>query len=450
MIAPRRLPPGPTGLPIAGSALAFGRDPLGFLTRLQRRYGDVASARLFGARFFALFGSGDVKYVLVDHARNFTNREANPELRALVGDGLLTIDGALHKQQRRVVQPAFHRTRVDRYAETMVELTRRMLGTWKDGGEIDLQVAMSQLTLGIAAKTLFGVELAEEGVAFGEALTTSAEYVDLPPTSLGRLRLNLPFTPYGRFVRSRATVNHTINSIISQRRTQDAEGDDVLSMLVAARDENGGFLSDHQIHDHVLTFLAAGHATTANLLCWTFYLLAQNPSAGRELRQELSRVLNGREPGVGDLPALRYLGAVIDESLRIYPPAWAMARHAREAFEVGGYEIPAKSYVVLSQWVTHRRPDLWPQPEAFRPERFLPPAETPPPLSYFPFGGGTRTCIGTPFALMEAKLLLATMLQRFHVDLVPGFPVVPRAMIILKPAYGLLVRLSAVREPVLA
>lgn len=449
MNIPQRLPPGPTGLPIAGSALGFGKDPLGFLTRLQRRYGDVTTARLFGTRFYALFGPADVKYVLIDNARNFTNREANPELRALVGDGLLTIDGALHRQQRRVVQPAFHRTRIDRYAETMVELTRRALDCWHDGEEIDLQIAMSRLTLGIAAKTLFGVELAEEGVAFGEALTASAEYVDLPPTSLGRVRLNLPFTPFGRFVRSRATVNQTIDAIISQRRAQATTGDDVLSMLVAAQDENGGFLTDHQIHDHVLTFLAAGHATTANLLSWTFYLLAQNPSVERALRQELHRVLGGRDPAIGDLPALRYLGAVIDESLRIYPPAWALARYARDGFEIGGYEIPAKSYVIMSQWVTHRRPDLWPQPETFRPERFLPPAETPPALSYFPFGGGTRTCIGMPFALMEAKLLLATMLQHVHADLVPGFPVVPRAMIILKPAYGLRVRISVIREPAL-
>jgi cytochrome P450 len=443
------LPPGPAGLPIVGSAFDFGRDPLGFLARLQRSYGDVVSARLFGGRIYALFDPSHIRYVLVENARNFTNREGNPELRSLLGDGLLSIDGPLHRQQRRIVQPAFHKARIDRYADTMVERTAQMLSTWQDGGEVDVHAAMARLTLGIAAETLFGVELAEGGAAFGEALRESAEFVDLPSTSFRRLRIDLPFTPYGRFLRARRRIDETIETIIARRRGR-SEGEDVLSMLIAAKDENGGGLTDRQIHDHVLTFLAAGHATTANLLSWTLYLLAQNPVVERDLRAELDRVLGGRLPSVADLPALPYLGAVIDESLRVYPPAWALVRYAHEAFEVGGYHIPAKSFVILSQWVTHRRPDLWPEPERFRPERFLPPAPTPPPLAYFPFGAGTRTCIGMPFALMEAKLLLATILPRFHADLVPGFAVRPRAMIILQPANGLRMRLSAVRQPVLA
>lgn len=435
-MAPR--PPGPRGWPILGNLPAFSRDPLAFFTQLHRRYGEVVAARMMGFDLIFFAHPRAVKYILVDQARNFLNRDAYPELRQLIGDGLLTLDGAEHRQQRRIVQPAFQRTRIEAYAGLMTTYTERLLESWRVGIEIDLAEEMERLTLSIAAAALFGVDLVEESAAISQAFLQAAEYTDLPAISPRRLAIDLPFTPYGRFVRARRHLDEVVSTIIARRRREGIGGQDVLSMLLAARDENGQPLSDRQLRDHVLTFLAAGHATTANALTWTFYLLSEHPAVLARLQDELAIVLAGRTPSVDDLPRLPYLEQVVKESLRLYPPAWAQARRAIDAFELEGYRFPAGSYVVVSQWVTHRRPDLWPDPEAFRPERFDPVrGEEPPPLAYFPFGAGPRTCIGMPFALLEARLVLATILQRFTPRLAPGFPVRPRALIILQPANGM-------------
>lgn len=446
-----KLPPGPGEWPFIGSLLAFNRDPLRFVDSLYREYGDVATITMMGLRFFVFAHPRAIKHILVDNARNFTNREAYPELRMLIGDGLLTLDGAEHRQQRRIVQPAFHRTRIERYAETMLEHTRRMLDSWKPGMEVDVADAMSRLTMAIAGATLFGVDLVEETAAIGHAFLQAAEYSDLPTVALGRLPINLPFTPYGKFVQAKQQLDEVVTRIIADRRQGNQEGDDVLSMLLAARDENGAPLTDRQLREHVLTFLAAGHATTANALTWTFYLLAQHPRVMAKLTDELSAVLDGRDPSVEDLARLPYLEAVVKESMRLYPPAWAQARRAIADFDLEGYHFPAGCYVIVSQWVTHRRRDLWQDSEQFLPERFEPAAESEiPSLAYFPLGAGPRTCIGMPFAMMELRLVLATILQRFRPALVPGFRVVPRALIILQPANGLRVRLEQAVRPVQA
>jgi cytochrome P450 len=444
-----QMPPGPREWPFVGSLLAFNRDPLRFIDSLYREYGEVATITMMGLRFVVFAHPRAIKHILVDNARSFTNREAYPELRMLIGDGLLTIDGAEHRQQRRIVQPAFHRTRIERYAETMLAYTRRLLDSWEPGAEVDVADAMSRLTMAIAGATLFGVDLIEETAAIGRAFLQAAEYTDLPAIALGHLPINLPFTPYGKFIRAKQQLDEVVTRIIAGRRQGNQEGDDVLSMLLAARDENGAPLTDRQVRDHVLTFLAAGHATTANALTWTFYLLAQHPRVMAKLTDELSTVLAGRDPSVEDLARLPYLEAVVKESMRLYPPAWAQARRAVADFDLEGYHFPGGSYVIVSQWVTHRRPDLWQNPEQFLPERFGPAAEVAiPPLAYFPFGAGPRTCIGMPFAMLEARLVLATILQRFRPMLAPGFRVVPRALIILQPANGLRVRLEQAERPV--
>jgi len=445
----KRLPPGPREWPVVGSAFAFSKDPLSLFANLHRDYGEVATITIMGLPFFFFAHPRAVKHILVDNARNFTNREAYPELRMLVGDGLLTLDGTDHRQQRRIVQPAFHRSRIESYADEMLEHTHRTLQSWRPGVEVDIADEMSRLTLGIAGATLFGADLVAETSEIGRAFLEAAEYTDLPALSLGRLPLNLPFTPYGKFMRAKRMLDEVVTRIIVQRRADARESSDVLSMLLAARDENGAALADQQVRDHVLTFLAAGHATTANALTWTFYLLSQHPDVMAKLSDELAAVLRGRDPTVEDLPRLPYLEAVVKESMRLYPPAWAQARRAIADFALEGYEFPAGSFVVVSQWVTHRRHDFWRDPQRFLPERFDPSTESePPPLAYFPFGAGPRTCIGMPFAMLEARLVLATILQRFRPALAPGFRVVPRALIILQPANGVRMILEPVTRSI--
>src|SRR5215472_10887265 len=342
-----------------------------------------------GLRMYAFFHPRAIKYILVDNARNFTNREAYPELRMLVGDGLLTIDAPEHREQRRIVQPAFHRARIEQYGRAMVARTRQLLESWRPDDVVDVAVAMQDLTLGIAGETLFGLDLREESAAIERAFTETAEYTDLASLSPRRLPINLPFTPYGRFVRARRRLDDVVAGIIGRRRAEGGDHGDVLSMLLAATDGGGGVLDDEEARDHVLTFLAAGHATTGNALTWTLYLLAQNRAVARKLADELAAILGGRDPTVEDLGRLPYLDLVFKESLRLYSPAWAQVRRVSEDCEIDGWAVPGGSFVIVSQWVTHRRPDLWRDADEFEPERFEPEAgDAPAGLAYFPFGAG--------------------------------------------------------------
>ena len=438
-------PAGPHGWPFVGSLFEFTNEPLAFTSSLFGKYGEVASFNILGTPFVMFFHPRAAKYILVDNARNFTNREANPKLREVVGDGLLSIDGVEHRRQRRIVQPAFHRLRIERYANLMIERTERMLTGWHREQEIDVAVAMSDLALEIAGDSLFGADLGQQARQIGQAFLAMSEYADLSVLSPARIPIDLPFTAHGKSVRARRRLLEIVETIIHQRRASGELGEDVLSMLLASRDDEGDGLDDVQVRDHILTFLAAGHATTANALTWTFYLLSQNPRAREKLVAELVGVLSGRAPSVEDLSKLPYLEMVINESMRLFPPAWAQARRASDSFELEGYRFPPGTIVGVCQWVTHQRADLWGDPAAFRPERFAPDAPEPPPFSFFPFGGGPRTCIGMPFALLEARLLLATILQRYSPEVVPGHAVEPRALIILRPRFGMRMRLAPTR-----
>lgn len=438
------LPPGPEGLPIVGNTLQFRRDQLAFVRGVQRAFGDVATMYL-GKFPMVLFSRPEhVRYFLVDNARNFTNREFAWNLRRLLGDGLLTTDGEFHRQQRRLVQPAFHKKRVESYAGVMVQHTREMLEEWQPGAEVDIAREMQTLTLRIVAKTLFDVDLKTESRGLGQAFSDVIENpLDLP-FSLRALPINLPFTPYGKHMAGRATLDAYVYELIEHRRKDGRDTGDVLSMLLSAQDE-GVTMTDVQVRDQTMTLFAAGHETTANALSWTFYLLSENPQARATLQAELARVLAGRDPAVDDLPNLPYLEWVMNESLRMYPPAWTQGRRAREAFDLAGYTFPAGTVVMFSQWVLHHLPDIWGDPETFRPERWDPAREQKVPQgAYFPFGAGPRMCIGAPFAQLEARLLLATILQRFEPQLVPGFRVVTGPRVTLRPKHGIRMTLDTV------
>jgi cytochrome P450 len=375
--------------------------------------------------------------VLIENPRNFTVREAVVELQEFTGDGLVTIDGELHRQQRRLVQPAFHKQRVTSYAEVMVHYTLEMLAHWRPGQCIEMAQAMQELTIRIVAKCLFNIDLASQLTDLGACFSTIIENPPRFHEYALHLRLNLPFTTYGRRQRSKARIDSVIYDLIAQRRTEGCDKGDVLSMLLLSRDQEN-MLNDIQIRDHIMTFFAAGHETTSNLMTWTFYLLAQHPPVLEKLQAELRTVLAGRAPTLEDCAHLHYTEWVLNEAMRLYPPIWTLGRRAIEAFELDGYHFPAGSFFVLSQWIIHRHPDLWEDAERFRPERWHPErTQQILPGSYFPFGIGPRICIGMPFAQLEAKLLLATILQQYAPCLLPGYRPVPHAWITLRPKYGL-------------
>ncbi len=389
-----------------------------------------------------------VRSVLIENHSNFTQREAYEGLTMLLGDGLLTIDGAEHKQQRRMVMPAFHKQRIENYQDIMLDYTLERLSRWEPGQTIDMAVEMGRLTLEIVTKALFNVDLKNESDDIGNAFAETAEYVNRSRmVSLLSLPIDLPFTPYGRFIRAKRVLDEAVYRMIEKHRQSSTDDGDVLSMLLAARDEQGKGLSDKQIHDETLTFLAAGHATTAVTLTWALYLLAGHPEIHARLMDEIQRVLGTRLPTAADLADMPFLELVIKETMRLYPPAWTIMRHAVGDFELGGYQLPAGTFVVLSQYVIHHLPIYWSEPEKFWPDRFGPEQKEPgEDFAYFPFGAGPRTCIGMPFAMIESRLLLAAILQKYTPQLIPGVRVVPQPMITLLPRNGLPLLLESARK----
>jgi cytochrome P450 len=430
------LPPGPKGLPIVGNIFQVRRDPLRFVRETQQTYGRMATVH-FGKQQVVIFLRPEhVRYFLVEKPRNFVKYDLG-NLRFLLGDGLLTTDGDFHRQQRRLVQPAFHKHRVEGYADTMVHLTEEMLEQWQPGSEVDMSREMQQLTLRIILKALFNLDSPTQSASLGRAITTVITNSIRNFGSVRRLRLDLPFTGYGRMMESKRELDTFVYDLIKQRRAEGRDVGDVLSMLLQAQDE-GNTMTDKQIHDQVFTFIAAGHETARNTMSWTFYLLSQHPHVLEKLLAELHAVLQGRTPSVDDLPNLHYLEWVISESWRIYPPAWTLIRRAVDAFDLDGYHFPAGTIAVFSQWVLHHQPDIWGDPDVFRPERWDPASgQQVPQWAYFPFGGGPLICIGMPFAELETRLLLATILQHYTPRLVPGFAVVPQPRITLRPKYGM-------------
>jgi len=302
---------------------------------------------------------------------------------------------------------------------------------------------MMRLTLRIASLTLFNTDISGETETVGKALRTAFEHVGYLLVHPFALSLNMPTPRKIRYLRAKKVLDTVVYKIIDQRRKTEKDAGDLLSMLLLARDEEtGGGMSDEQLRDEVLTLFIAGHETTAVTLSWAWYLLAGNPAANQKLRAELDEVLCGRTPTIEDLPNLRYTKMVLEETMRLYPPGWALPRQAIEDDIIGGYHIPAGSLVDVSQYVTHRRPDLWDEPDRFDPERFTPERfANRHRFAYFPFGSGSRTCIGNNFAMMEAQLVLAILAQRFQFQLVPEHPVVPDPTFVLKPRFGVMMRI---------
>ncbi len=443
------LPPLMPGGFLFGSGPEAVADPLSLYTRAQRTLGDVVRLRgIPGINWYLITHPSGVEHVLKTRGKNYRKPDRfNAPVRMLAGNGILASEGDTWLQNRRLMQPAFHRQRLAGLVAQMAEAAELAAERWDrlaaEGAVVEVGEEMLRLTLRIVGTTLFSHDLSGEADVLGTAIRTSFATVSK--------RMTMPFAPpewmptreNRRFAAARDVVHRTVDAMIAERRRSGEDRPDLLGMLLAAQDaETGARMDDMQVRHEALTLMIAGHETAAASLSWAWHLLAANPGAAAMLREELDAVLGGRTPGVEDLPRLPYTRAVFDETLRLYPPAWGQPREAVEDDEIGGYRIPARNIVMVCQWVTHRRPDLWVRPDEFVPERFVGAAQgTITPFAYYPFGGGARQCIGSSFALMEAQVVLATLAQRFQLEPVPGHAVVPDATFTLRPRNGVRMRI---------
>jgi cytochrome P450 len=412
---------------------------LGFLTRIAREYGDCVSFRLGWKRAFLVSHPDLIESILVTDSRNYIKHYVLRLLRPTLGNGLLLSENDFWLRQRRLMQPAFHRERVAGYGGIMVSYAERMLTSWSDGDTRDMHTEMMRLTLEIVAKALFDADVAEEAPEVGDALDMGMQTFVRRWRSLYPVPLWIPTPTNLRVKRFVRRLDRIIYRFIEERRASGRERGDLLSMLLSARDaDDGSRMTDRQIRDEAMTLFLAGHETTANALAWTWYLLSQHPEVDAMLAGELQSVLGGRSPTVVDLPQLRYTEMVVMEAMRIYPPVYAFGREAVRECTLGNYRVPKGTTVVMSQWVMHRDRRYFENPGKFDPQRWADGlAKRLPRFVYFPFGGGPRVCIGNSFAMMEAILILATMVPKFRFTLLPGHPVVPRTTVTLRPEHGI-------------
>lgn len=439
---PSTIPPGPKEFPLLGHALEMLKDPLDFMLQASRQYGDVVKFSLPGYPIYLFNHPDHIEEVLRHKNQFFIKDSLTRDGSLIVGNGLLTSEGDFWKKQRRLAQPAFHHERINSYAEVMVRYTERAISQWREGQTRDIHQDMMRLTLDIVSKTLFGVETQVASDEIGWALDIIMERfhsfaIFIPPSlpTPGNLRLR----------KALKKLDEIVYGIIRQRRESKEDTGDLLSMLLAATSEEGG-MDDKQLRDESVTLLLAGHETTALTLSYAWYLLAQHPTIEAKLQEEISQVLGERAATAADVPRLRYAEAIIRESMRLYPPAWGIGREAIAPCEIGGYPIKKGLQIWLSQWVVHRDPRYFPEPEAFRPERWENDlAKRLPRYAFFPFGGGPRICIGNAFAMMESVLLLVTIARRFRVTLSQQKPLQLLPSITLRPKNG--VRVSLHRQP---
>ena len=439
----------PVAWPVVGHLPYFMADPIGFLTRLKAAEGDVVRFQLGKLPFYLVSHPDAIKDVLVTQGANFTRGRALARAKVLLGEGLLTSEGDFHKRQRRLVQPAFHRQRFAAYGEAMVAEADRFASRWRDGARIEMDQDMAHLTLSVVGRTLFGADVAATAGEVDRALADildAARYSRLPVRIETLARLPLP--GIRRFFAARDRLDELVYQLIAERRASGVDHGDLLSMLLAAQDEegDGGGMTDTAVRDEAMTLFLAGHETMANALSWVWYLLAKHPEAEARLHAELDAVLAGRLPTAADMPALPYTRMLLSEAMRLYPPVWVIGRRALADCVIGATPVPAGAYVLLSQYLTHRDARFWDDPLAFRPERWAEGAPDRPKFAYFPFGGGARTCIGEHFAWMEGILTLATLAPRWRARLAPGHREALKPMIVLRPKHGLPMILEA-RSP---
>ncbi len=458
-----RATPVPTenGLPLIGALIPFSRDVLGYMAGNARRYPELVALKMMNMTFYQVTHPDLIEQVLVTHSTKFIkDKGLKFYAKPVFGNGLLSSDGDFWLRQRRMAQPAFHRQRINAYAEVMTDYTQRSVASWRDGETRDTHADMMHLTLEVVAKTLFNADPNAQVSEIGGCLDVIMErfnnqgLVALVEQMTGKV-INRDLQR--RYDAAVSRFDQIVDGVIAGRKTPHpsplpkGEGvrEDLLAMFLEARDDDGNGMTDQQLRDECKTMFVAGHETTALTLTWTWWLMSLNPHIKTKLREELKRVLDGRAPTMADLPQLTFTEQVIKESMRLMPPAWVIQREATEDVELVGptgarYIIEKGRDVMMSQYATHRDPRWFPQPDQFLPERWTPEfVKGLPKYAYFPFGGGPRLCIGQQFALMEAVLMVATIAQRFDLELVPNQRIEPQPSITMRPKYGMKMRVKA-------
>ncbi|MGW2813652.1 cytochrome P450 [Streptomyces sp. NPDC001415] len=430
---------GPRGFPALGNLVAFGKDPLGFLTRLRDDFGDAVTWSLGPRRSLFISHPGHIRELLAAREDTYEILEMSWALQQITGQSVLLSKGDDWRRKRSLVQPTVRPRQVRSYAEAMVDCAEVAADRWRDGARIDVRREMALITQRIVLRTLFGNDLGQQGEALGDAVDVAEQAVGAEVRGFSLFLPAWVRTPSRRrLVAAVATIDSEVHRLIRERqdlsRAAEKKPDDLLTRLLAARDEEGRPLSPGEVRNEAVTLWVAGHETTSTALTWTFHLLARAPEARARLESELRDVLAGRPPTIDDYERLTWTQQIVKEALRLYPPVWLIPAVAREGATLGGTRIPAGTIVWCSTWTTHRDPRWFSAPDRFRPERWGADAPDPvPDHAWYPFGGGPRTCLGARFAQVEAALVLATLAQRFHLDL-PDTEVPPRVGLLLQPA----------------
>ena len=440
------LPPGPPGRLQLGNARRMRKDEMSFYRGMVRDYGDIVRFRLGPFQANLVTHPNAIETVLVGRNHDVHKSPFYEAMGRVLGQGLLTSEDDFHRKQRRLIQPMFHHKRIREYGESMVDYAVRYRDRWREGQELDFHEEMMALTLAIVGDTLFGADVERDAPDVGRAMSAMLGTLDnivvfllfmIGGSAAERVE-QLPLPSMRRFRAARENLFGLIRRMMEEKRTEGAEGSDLLSRLLAVREEDGSAMSDQQILDEAITIFLAGHETTAVALSWTFALLARHPAVAEKLHAELDEVLGENVPTVEDLPRLDYTRRVLSESMRLFPPAWMIGRQAVNDMELLGYAVPKDTVLLLPPFFVQRDARWWPDPRRFDPDRWTPEQEAErPKYAYFPFGGGPRLCIGESFAWMEGELLLATIAQRWRPRLAEGYPKGLQPQVTLRPRDGM-------------
>lgn len=435
----KNLPPSVKPNLIGGHFLKFRRNPIDFLDEISK-LGDITYFKLFNVPAYFLNHPDLIRDVLITSNAKFEKGRALKRAKGLLGEGLLTSEGEKHLKQRRMIQPAFHRRQIAEYAKAMVEYAEKMSDEWQDGEVRDIDREMMKLTLQIVGKTLFSANVDDETDEVSKAMNSLMEMFNFLVIPFSEILEKFPIPHAIRYKAARETLDRVMYQIIEKRRKENVDKGDLLSMLLIAQDEDDGSgMTDKQIRDEALTLFLAGHETTANAMTWTFYLLSNNPEKAAKLHKELDEILNGKTPSMEDVPKLKYTESVFAEAMRLYPPAWAIGRLSIEEHRFAEYDIPKDALVLLSPYITHRDERFWESPNEFIPERWEKQSikEAGNKLIYFPFSKGVRSCIGESFAWMEGILLIATLAQKWKLNLMPEQKIGLNPLMTLRPKFGM-------------